>query len=105
MGEYCLPYLEELPDDLEAAYEASGISDLLSSATQYLEDLISAWPSYIICLFTCLLLLFLYSVFIKYCAALMAWLSYLLIFVFLVGLGVFTYVYAGDNYTDDSETK
>ena len=105
LGEYCLPVYEDLPATLQTAYDASGIASLMSSATQYIEDLISAWPAYIIALFTCLLLLFLYSVFIKYCAWLMAWLSYILIFVFLVGLGVFTYTYGQNNYASDSDTQ
>ena len=67
--------------------------------------MINAWSVYLIALCTCFVLLFIYSVFIKYCAALIAWLSYLLIFVFIVGLGVFTYMYADKNYSEGDSTK
>lgn len=91
-GKYCLPGSDEITE--ENANQFTAIMDALNTVSQYLSDLVSAWAVYLISIVTGFLLLVVYAVFVKYCAGIITWLLYILLFAFLVGLGYFTYVYA-----------
>ena len=103
--EYCIPSYDDLPEDLKSYYISSGLESYLNSASQYISDMINAWSAYLIALVTCFILLFLYSVFIRYCAAILAWLSYILVFFAIAGLGCYSYFYAISYYEDGDSTQ
>ena len=66
--------------------------------------MVNAWSVYLIGIVSCFILLFGYSVFIRYCATIIAWLSLLLIFFGIAGIGAYSYYYAITYYSDGDST-
>mmetsp|Transcript_34671 Transcript_34671/g.33859 ORF Transcript_34671/g.33859 Transcript_34671/m.33859 type:complete len:91 (+) Transcript_34671:162-434(+) len=89
-----MPEEASLPESTDAVYSSMVEALGLDSYAQYFEDLIRAWPIYCVAIGTCFILMVGYTVFLKYCAMILAWASYLLIFAGLVFLGYFLDTYS-----------
>jgi len=89
LGKYCLPKESELPASLKGSYNAIVSWLQLDLISQWISDVLKAWPILVISLFLALIFCLLFMYLIEWFAAILAWVCIIASFLFLVALGFF----------------
>jgi len=97
LGKYCLPVKDELPDSLKDNYDTLWDSLNLDAVERYINDIATAWPIFLIGTFITLVLCLLFMIIVEYFAAILAWVSIIISFVALTGLGFYFFFTRNEN--------
>jgi hypothetical protein len=95
-----MPIKDELPSNLSGAYDTVWDWLQIDTIAEWVSDIAKAWPIFIIGAFVALILCLVFMYLIEWFAAIMAWISIIVSFIALLGLG-FYFFFTRNNKQDD----
>lgn len=104
LGKYCLPVKDDLPASLKGAYDTVWDWLDISTISAYVNDVARAWPILLIGLFLTFIFCLIFMILIEYFAAIMAWVSIILSFLCLIGLG-FYFFFTRNKNSDQADNN
>lgn len=104
LGKYCLPVKDDLPASLKDNYDTVWDWLQIDTLTEYVSDVAKAWPILLIGMFITLILCLIFMILVEYFAAILAWVSIILSFAALVGLGLY-FFFTRNKTSDQSDNN
>ena len=101
----CVPVYNDLPEEIQANYNNMVGEIGIDDVQMYVRDIENCPNVYLICLASCLVLIFVYNLMLRLFAEVLAWISIILVGIGLFVLGFLVMDYATINYPEGDSTQ